>query len=222
MSRKSFRIELAIDRLRERFTNLYFLTLTTPDRCTCRQVSARWRSLINDRYWRRLGISYVEVLEKHPGGHGWHIHAVVSSRIPVKDFRPVVEHHGFGRFHIVLCNRHLERICRYLSKYIGKNLRLLRDPDTKGVRLVNVSRGLPVLSQIQVVDPCSDFVRECLPLLPSDVDRFRCMSGLGHLFYSFPYYSVDFLSEIGIDFRTQDLLLDVARKILRRGVVSSL
>ena len=209
---------MAVDKMREQFSSVYFLTLTTADKCTPCQVSYRWRELIHTRYWKKLHIAYVQVLEKHPGGHGWHIHAVVSSRIPVDTFRPLLKSCGFGRFHIVKCNRHLDRITYYLAKYIGKSLPGMRDPELKNVRMVNVSRGLPVLSQIQVVDPCIDFVKSALENIPPEFPRYRAMCAMSHIYYTFPYHSYDYLAEIGCSFRLQEWLLDQARKIFEIGV----
>ena len=137
---------------------LRFLTLTVPEHgLPLKVVTARFRALRWSRYMRDLlkGHAYICVYEKHPSGHGWHIHIVLNRFIPIREFRGIAERYGFGRIHIELCGAD---IGKYISKYISKSLEA-RPDDCKGVRLINVSRCLLALRDIVVSSPSIDFVK---------------------------------------------------------------
>lgn len=137
---------------------LRFLTLTVPEHgLPLKVVTSRFRALRNSPFVRNLlkGHDYICVYEKHPGGHGWHIHIVLNRFIPIREFRAVAERYGFGRIHIELCGAD---IGKYISKYISKTIQE-RPDDCKGLRLINVSRGLLALRDIVVSSPSIDFVK---------------------------------------------------------------
>lgn len=137
---------------------LRFLTLTVPEHgLPLRVVTARWRALRSSRFVRDLlrNHDYICVYEKHPSGHGWHIHVVLNRFVPIREFRRVAEYYGFGRIHIELCG---SDIGKYIAKYIAKTLEA-RPDDCKGVRLINVSRSLLALRDIIVRSPAIDFIR---------------------------------------------------------------
>jgi hypothetical protein len=137
---------------------LRFLTLTVPEHgLPLKVVTARFRALRNSRYMRDLlkNHAYICVYEKHPSGHGWHIHIVLNRFVPIREFRLVAERYGFGRIHIELCG---SEIGKYISKYITKTLQA-RPDDCKGLRLINVSRCLLALRDVIVSSPSIDFVK---------------------------------------------------------------
>lgn len=90
----------------------YLWTLTTPDEVDLRELSQRWRKLI----WNGF-TPCVRVFEKHPRGHGYHVHFVTSERIDVDELRPRAERVGFGRVHV---KRIPARSARYVAKYLTK------------------------------------------------------------------------------------------------------
>lgn len=170
-----------------------FLTLTTPDVVDFVSIRERWRSL---RHWlcRRLGgAKYVMNYEKHPGylqksvkdrygferilrsdgvSHGWHIHAVFDTFIPLLEISSVVRQHGFGRVdvrRVTSCG-----ISDYLTKHALKAYRGLSRKEREvypklRMRLVNSSRGLPTLDEYAwhgaLLDKqrglLSSYVRDC-------------------------------------------------------------
>lgn len=150
--------------------NCVFLTLTTPDVVSLREIRARWRGLRN---WlvRCLGNPlYVMNFEKHPGylqkcvnddighvriirgngvSHGWHIHAVFSRFIPLSELQDKIRSYGFGRLDVRRVTS--KGVSDYLTKHALKAYRGLSRKEraeypSGRLRLVNASRGLPPLS----------------------------------------------------------------------------
>lgn len=221
MSKKSFRIECAVERIKQLRPNasLHFLTLTTPDVCKPWQIAQRWRQLCNSRYWRSLKLMYVQVVEWHPGGHGYHIHVVIDKWVSIKALRYHTKLFGFGRIHILRCDdQKVQKLSYYLAKYLSKYQSECKC--AKRTRFTNVSRGLTRLSDIEYQDPCLDFTRSVISLLPADYtcSRYRTMCALGHIYYTFPYHDYMHLAAIGVDLESCETLLDISKKILARGV----
>jgi hypothetical protein len=90
----------------------YLWTLTTPDVVDLKELSQRWRKLI----WNGF-TPCVRVFEKHPGGHGYHVHFVTAERIDVDAFRPKAAAAGFGRIHV---RRIPGKKAEYVAKYLTK------------------------------------------------------------------------------------------------------
>ena len=100
----------------------YLWTLTTPDEVDLKELSQRWRKLI----WNGF-TPCVRVFEKHPGGHGYHVHFVTAKRLNVAELRPKAEAVGFGRIHV---KRIPSKSALYVAKYLTKQRSTAR-----GVRL---------------------------------------------------------------------------------------
>lgn len=100
----------------------YLWTLTTPDEVDLTELSQRWRKLI----WNGF-TPCVRVFEKHPGGHGYHVHFVTATRLKVEDLRPKAKAAGFGRIHV-------KRIPASRAVYVAKYLTKQRST-ARGVRL---------------------------------------------------------------------------------------
>ncbi len=199
MTKKEFRIELAVKKLNDdAHGRIRFLTLTTPDICSAREVMYRWRLLVNSNFWRGAGVNYVMVLERHSGGHGYHIHAVIDKWLDVNIFRHFLNSFGFGRFQIVLVRGKVDRVVSYLSKYVSKSLRS-RPVSDKYVRFVNVSRGLPVLSDIEVRDTSNDFFRFVRSRLDIYVKSFKLFHACNHYWLSDGQICSSFLHGFGFD-----------------------
>lgn len=126
---------------------------------TLRQTADMWRSFANSRFWRDLcrGRDYVMVFEPHPGGHGWHVHFVCNFYVPIRDLVRVSSRYGWG-----VCYMEVVDVgaVAYVAKYIGKSGRLSRKEGCKGVRIVNVSRTLLPLRDVEVHSPSIDYVRD--------------------------------------------------------------
>lgn len=99
----------------------YLWTLTTPDEVELKELSQRWRKLI----WNGFE-PCVRVFERHPGGHGYHVHFVTANRLDVEALRPRAEQAGFGRINV---KRLPGTAAEYISKYLTKQRTL------PGVRL---------------------------------------------------------------------------------------
>lgn len=127
-----------------------FLTLTTPDVVDVFEIRKRWRSF---RHWFQEvnpGCKYIMNYEIHPRGHGWHIHAVFTQYIPLKKYLPRIRSFGFGRVDVRRVTS--KGVSDYLTKHALKAYRGVSKVSSEllgrsvRLRLVNTSRGLPVLS----------------------------------------------------------------------------
>ena len=159
--KKKLRVQWSCEEMQKGGKRLRFLTLTVPETgLPLRVVADRFRALRHTNFMCNLlkGNQYVCVYEKHPQGHGWHIHVVLNVFVPIRPFRVWANRCGFGRLQIEVCKRN---IGKYISKYITKALQE-RPEDCKGIRMVNVSRGLVALKDIVVSSPAIDFVRRNL------------------------------------------------------------
>ena len=156
--KKKLRVRWSCEEMTKGGRRLRFLTLTVRE-CglPLGEVVERFRALRNSRYMREAlkGNQYICVYEKHPNGHGWHIHMVINFYLNITEFRCWAVRYGFGRLHIELCT---EEIGRYISKYISKSLEN-RPEECKGLRMINVSRGLCAMRDIVVSSPSIDFIR---------------------------------------------------------------
>lgn len=136
---------------------LRFLTLTVPEhKLPLRIVSKRFRAFSNSRWWRYLmrGHSYICVYEPHPSGHGWHIHILTNVFVPVHELDVVCRSYLFGHSHIESAD---SSCALYIAKYISKS-NAVRRLNEVSVRIVNVSRDLLPLRDIQSFSPSSQFI----------------------------------------------------------------
>lgn len=97
-----------------RLTDPHLWTFTFPVVLVPRDAAKRW-SLLQRDLVRSLGMYGVRVFEPHPGGHGLHVHLVVSGRYEVNAVRPLALKHGFGRINVIRC-AHPEYVAKYLTK----------------------------------------------------------------------------------------------------------
>lgn len=146
--------------LMEQRDRLRFFTLTVPEHdLPLRIVADRWRSFANTRWWRRLCRKgdYLIVYEPHPSGHGWHIHALTNFFIPWQELQLMASAVHFGHTDIEAVD---SECALYVAKYITKSqLKKRLDNACKGVRIVNVSRGLVRLKDIEVHSDYIDWVK---------------------------------------------------------------
>lgn len=197
MTKKLMRIQCAVEALAsEPGCDPHFLTLTTRDKVSLKEIAARWRMFRNSRYFRKKNLRYIQVFEKHKKGHGWHIHCIINKYLNVHELRAVLESCGFGRFEIDHASGGLERLRDYLGKYVAKSLRF-RDQADKGVRMTNLSRGLTRLKDIEVYDDEIEFCRAAVdtPVDCPSYSVFALMKAARHVFLTYPYCDWVFLRQ---------------------------
>ena len=125
------------------WNRLNFVTATIPEADPDpRTISERWR--VFSFYLRRRfpGLRIIRVLQKHPGGHGWHVHALFDRRIPSSILLHEAKLCGLGRmdFQMVSGERR-QNVIRYVSRYVTRDLRK-RDKSARGVRLLTAAGHL--------------------------------------------------------------------------------
>ena len=146
-----------------------YLTFTTPDVVDIYEIRKRWRVIRHFLCEKYRGVKYVMNFELHPKGHGWHIHSVWNRFIPLKEVLPKFRAEGFGRVDIQRIWS--KGVSDYLTKHALKAYRgvssaeIRRNPSFR-LRLVNASRGLPVLSDYAWRSELKDDVR-------SRFDKYR-------------------------------------------------
>lgn len=158
MNKKLFRLVCCANVMASR-GRLRFFTVTVQEHgLPLRFVADRWRTFANDRWWRKIskGKDYIMVYEPHPGGHGWHIHFLTNFYIPIDDLRYYCNRHNFGICFAEACDT---GTVVYMAKYISKGAFLRRMEGASNVRLVNVSRSLLPLRDIDVSSSSIDFIR---------------------------------------------------------------
>lgn len=156
--KKKLRIRWSVEMMCNGGFRLRFLTLTVPeDGLPLKVVTSRFRALRSTRFMRSFfrRCQYVCVYEKHPQGHGWHIHIVINRYLDINALRCLALRYGFGRLHIELCGK---EIGKYVAKYVSKTMSQ-RPDDCKGLRLCNVSRSLLALRDVVFHSPQTDFVK---------------------------------------------------------------
>lgn len=148
---RKIRCSDTLDFLLKNNLGLCFITLTTPDVCDLQQIRERWRNLrhhLSRKYsCKGFQFHYVMNYELHPGGHGWHVHAVFNRYINLRNggLHDDIRRFGFGSVNVQKV--YSKGVSEYLSKHCMKAYRgtIPSEIATKRFRLVNTSRGLPTL-----------------------------------------------------------------------------
>lgn len=159
LNKKRFRLIVCSDIMASRGL-IRFGTMTVRlGGLSLRTVADMWRSFANTRFWRSLTSKhdYIMVYEPHPNGHGWHIHFLCNFYIPIRQL--VIESSRFG-FGVCWMECVPSSYVHYVSKYIGKASKIARQQGCKSVRIVNVSRSLVPLRDIDVSSSSIDFIRQ--------------------------------------------------------------
>lgn len=141
------------------FGRLRFLTLTVKQKgVPLRNVADMFRNFSNSRWWRKLTRHkmYICVYEPHPNGHGWHIHILTNFFIPCNELQFNASVHGFGHTDIEAADSSMGL---YIGKYLSKSKVLRAFEGASNVRLVNVSRSLLPLRDVEIHSSSIDFVR---------------------------------------------------------------
>lgn len=122
---KLFGLDRERDLFHEPATNCRLWTFTTADVVDAPELHRRFRLFY--RKWHRAGERELEVFrvaEKHPGGHGWHLHFCTPHRYDVRKVRKYAERAGFGRINVIEIP--VSKAC-YVIKYLVKALRAERN-----------------------------------------------------------------------------------------------
>lgn len=176
---------------------LRFLTLTVKEhRLPLPDLARRFRKFSNTRWWRGLmkHHSYVAVYEPHPGGHGWHIHILTNVFIPWQRLQLMANAHLFGCSNIEAA----ETTCAfYIAKYVTKAQVLKRAREARHVRIVNVSRDLLPLRDIEVHSPSVDYIHRHWKFTMISQPWRRMYALYFRWVYSWSRY--DFISDIWLD-----------------------
>lgn len=126
------------------WNRLNFVTATIPEEEHDPQViSYRWTQFIKRlRRFYFPTLRSIRVLQRHPGGHGWHIHALLDRYIPSSIMLRVAEECGLGRMDFQMVSRKkrqeaVQYVCRYVTRSMRKRAGGLRH-----VRLLTASGHL--------------------------------------------------------------------------------
>lgn len=105
-------------------------------------ISKRWSVFVSELRRVIPGLRSIRVLQKHPGGHGWHVHALFDRRIPSGLLLRKAELAGLGRmdFQMVSGERRQD-VVQYVTRYVCRDLRK-RTKEARGVRLLTASGHL--------------------------------------------------------------------------------
>jgi len=99
--------------------SVYFWTFTFPMEVQCARQANRFWKWLNLRMGKLFGSKWcgVRVLELHPGGHGWHFHALITGRLPAGLVWRIAAKYHFGRVDV-----RKARLADgdYLAKYLLK------------------------------------------------------------------------------------------------------
>jgi hypothetical protein len=125
------------------WNRLNFVTATIPEADPDpRTISSRWTYFVHEL--RRLypGLRVIRVLQKHPGGHGWHVHALmdryISSHVMLHQARLA----GLGRMDFQMVSKQKrQNVIGYVSRYVTRDLKK-RDKSLKNVRLLTAAGHL--------------------------------------------------------------------------------
>lgn len=125
------------------WNRLNFVTATIPEADPDpRTISSRWTYFVHEL--RRLypGLRVIRVLQKHPGGHGWHVHALMDRYIPAQVAWHQAGLAGLGRIDLqMVSSQRRQNVIQYVCRYVTRDLRK-RDKSCRGVRLLTAAGHL--------------------------------------------------------------------------------
>lgn len=125
------------------WSRMNFVTATIPEADPDpRVISGRWRNF--SRELRRIypGLRIIRVLQKHPGGHGWHVHALFDRYVSSHVMLHQAELAGLGRMDFQMVSRQKRQsVIGYVVRYVTRDLRK-RDKMTHKVQLLTAAGHL--------------------------------------------------------------------------------
>jgi hypothetical protein len=123
-----------------------FVTATIEDEVhDPKVISARWTALIKRLRRRHFpDLKSIRVLQKHPRGHGWHIHALLDRFIPAKILLEAGRKCSLGRMSFEMVSGEArQRSIHYVVRYIVRDMKeRWQEKALKGVRLLTASGHL--------------------------------------------------------------------------------
>jgi hypothetical protein len=134
------------------------LTFARPTSVSDRPWVVSMLQAFGKRLARRMpGIRWLAVLELHPGGHGWHVHMVVSRYVPKAIVR-AIWHHGHIDVRLIAgpgvkdSLSAARKAASYVAKYIAKDVGAT--PRERGEHRYYRSESMP----ITVIEAEGEFV----------------------------------------------------------------
>lgn len=94
----------------------YFWTFTTRVPVWGKQIGYEWNKLLSRMRKAKIPLRGVRVFELHPGGHGFHVHALTTEYVNVKLLRKALPR-PWGRVQVEPISGNATA---YLSKYLAK------------------------------------------------------------------------------------------------------
>jgi hypothetical protein len=127
-SKSTEAFKLSVKELFARSKSVYMWSFTFADVPSLEEAARRWKNLCKVLV-EQFGLEGLRVLEKHPGGHGVHYHALFPRWFPVRVMRRAASRCGFGRINVI-------EKCGSASYYLSKHFSKTKRPFCfKGVRL---------------------------------------------------------------------------------------
>lgn len=120
--RSTAAFRMSCEELFERNRKVFFWTFTWPDAMPHWCYSRSWERFIDclRRRYTSNEFQALRVWEKHPQGHGLHVHMLCNERLGVNMVRRIAVHFGLGRVLHARRARHADSL--YMSKYLSKDL----------------------------------------------------------------------------------------------------
>lgn len=109
-----------------------------------RVISYRWTQFIKRlRRFYFPTLRSIRVLQHHPRGHGWHIHALFDRYIPSSIMLRVAEECGLGRMDFQMVSRQKrQKAVQYVCRYVTRGMRKRAGAGLRHVRLLTASGHL--------------------------------------------------------------------------------
>lgn len=125
------------------WNRMMLFTATIPERDpNPRTISARWSYFVHELRRQLPGLRVIRVLQKHPGGHGWHVHALMDRYVPARLAWHQAQLAGLGRIDMKMVQRQTrQNVIGYVARYVSRDLRK-RDKAARGVRLLTAAGDL--------------------------------------------------------------------------------
>jgi hypothetical protein len=125
------------------WNRLNFVTATIPEvDPDPRTISSRWTYFVHELRRMYPGLRVIRVLQKHPGGHGWHVHALFDRYVASQVMLHQAKLAGLGRMDFQMVSKEKrQNVIGYVTRYVTRDLRK-RDKSTRGVRLLTAAGHL--------------------------------------------------------------------------------
>lgn len=101
---------------------VWTFTVATPG-VDWQPLARMWNNMQRGLLKRYGTVPSVRVTEWHPGGHGWHIHWLMTKFFPVTSVRYEAKKYGWGRIHVYRYAKGEEGARKYFAKHFSKDRR---------------------------------------------------------------------------------------------------